>query len=119
MTAPIRKDKHLMRHKIRTTTQLKPGMVVRSPGALAGTPLHPFREVASVTRPTPWAGRLITFTDGTRVLWGNGWDFEVARSKTVRNATKARAEVIPSVSLAHTLTLVGNYWFLIQGGEQA
>jgi hypothetical protein len=98
-----------MRTKTRTTTQLKPGMVVRSPGALAGTPLHPFREVATVIKPTPWAERLITFTDGTRVLWGNGWDFEVARSKTVRNATKTRAALISSHALADMLALFGTY----------
>lgn len=95
--------------KIRTTTQLKPGMVVRSPGALAGTPLHPFRQVATVTRPTPWAERLITFTDGTRVLWGNGWEFEVASSKAQRNAAKRRAAIIPSHALADALGLFGAY----------
>jgi hypothetical protein len=98
-----------MRTKTRTTTQLKPGMVVRSPGALAGTPLHPFREVATVTKTTPWAERLITFTDGTRVLWGNGGEFEVARSKSTRNAAKSRAALIPGHALADMLALFGAY----------
>lgn len=100
-----------MRNKIRTTRQLKPGMVVRSPGAFAGTPLHPFREIATVTKPTPWAERLITFTDGTRVLWGNGGEFEVARSKAQRNAAKARAgrPQAPLSGLEGALALFGAY----------
>ncbi|WP_433730813.1 hypothetical protein ACQP2Y_21080 [Actinoplanes sp. CA-051413] len=98
-----------MRTKTRTTTQLKPGMVVRGPGSLAGTPLHAFREVATVTKPTPWAERLITFTDGTRVLRGDGGEFEVARSKTIRNAAKNRAAFISSHALADMLALFGTY----------
>lgn len=106
-----------MRTKTRITEQLKPGMVVRSPGALVGTPLHPFREVATVTRPTPWAERCITFTDGTHVLWGNGWEFQVARGKTRRNAAKTRAAIIPGFALADALHLLGGYAYTVAGAR--
>lgn len=76
-----------MRTKTRTAKDLKPGMVIRSQGMDAyGTDMTPFRQVAKVEKLTAWAERFITFTDGTRVNVGDCREFEVARSKTTRNA---------------------------------
>ena len=80
-----------MRTKTRTTIDIKPGMVIRSPHALPGTPYHPFREVAAVT-PGPWPNtRYITFVDGPGDWYHAKTEWAVARGKTTRNAVKARA----------------------------
>lgn len=98
-----------MRTKTRTTTELKPGMVVRIPHADPATGLTAFRQVARVERLTPWAERFITFTDGTRLRYGNGGEFEVARSKAARNGAKARASLIAGHALAGALNLFAFY----------
>ena len=36
-------------------------------------------------------------------------EYEVARSKTIRNATKTRAAIIPAFALANVLDLLGGY----------
>jgi len=93
-----------MRTKIRTTAQLKPGMVIRSSNT------HAFRQVAKVEKLTPYAERVVTFTDGARERWGNGWEFQVARSKAIRGAAKARAALIPAHALSDALgAVVGAY----------
>ncbi|GGN39054.1 hypothetical protein FHR83_006807 [Actinoplanes campanulatus] len=71
-----------MRLKTATTRQLKPGMVIRSQFALGGAP---FRQVATITKPTPWAERLITFTDGTEYLASVLSSFDIATSKHARH----------------------------------
>lgn len=76
-----------MRTKTRTTRDIRPGMLIRSAHTL-GQPAY--REVATVTRPTPWAERLITFTDGSSQLYSLAWEFHVARGKTIRRAARVR-----------------------------
>lgn len=93
-----------MRTKTRTTTQLKPGMVIRLDFST-----NQFKQVATV-KPGPWPNtRDITFTDGTRNWFHLSTAWTVARSKTVRNATKARAALIPGHALADVLGLFGAY----------
>lgn len=93
-----------MRTKTRNALDIKPGMVIRFDFSHG-----PFRQVASV-KPGPWPNtRYITFTDGTIDWHGRSVDFQVARSKTIRNAAKARAALIPSHSVANTLGLFGAY----------
>lgn len=58
---------------------LKPGMVIRSASPIRN-PLTPYRQVAEIHRPTPYAERFITFTDGTTARVGNCQEFQVASS---------------------------------------
>lgn len=99
-----------MNNKIRTARAIKPGMVIRSAFALAGSTAATYREVATITKPTAWAERLITFTDGTSQLYSLTWSFDVTRSKAQRNAAKARAGQPQRTSALETaLALLGAY----------
>lgn len=100
-----------MRTKTRTTEQLKPGMVIKSVAFDSNDNLldHAHRVVATNTKTTPWAERRITFTDGTYLMTALGWEHEVARGKTARNAAKARAAMIPGFALAETFRIFGAY----------
>lgn len=81
-----------MRTKTRTTTQLKPGMVIRSVAYDRDGNLldHAYRVVAANTKPTPWAERRITFTDGTYRMVSLSAEHQVVRGKTHRSAAKNR-----------------------------
>lgn len=97
-----------MRTKTRTTTQLKPGMVVRTQGIDAnGLDLTLFRQVAKVNKLSIYSTAVVTFTDGTRADVGYYREFQVARSKTVRNAAKTHQQR-PGV-IESALALLGAY----------
>lgn len=97
--------------KTRTGKQLMPGMVVRAQGVdTEGTRLDIYREVASAKH-FAYSDKIVTFTDGTRVRVGKDREFEMTRSKAVRNATKRRAASIPIHALAGVLSLLGSYAF--------
>lgn len=99
-----------MRTKTRTTTQLKPGMVVRTQGIDAnGTDLTLFRQVVKVDKLSIYSTAVVTFTDGTRADVGYGREFQVTRSKTVRNTAKTRAEQQTPGVIESALTLLGAY----------
>ena len=105
-----------MRHKIRTTKELKPGMVIAiRPGFLIRTSTPAvdntavFRQVAEVRQMTPYAERFIVFTDGSVARVGNAWEFQVTRSKARRNDAIRRAALIPAHALAGALSLLGGY----------
>lgn len=98
------------RCKIRTTAQLKTGMVVRADGVDTElTRLDVYREVAKVEH-FAYSDKIVTFTDGTRVRVGKTREFEVTRSKAARNTAKARVDHPKHPSaLESALALLGAY----------